>query len=70
MMTLLFIALFFGVFGRLIGFAIRASWSIMKVALFIVFLPFILVMMATCGLMFVALPILIVAGLASLLVRA
>ena len=39
MMTLLFMILFFGIIGKLIGFAFKASWSIMKVMLYIVFLP-------------------------------
>ncbi len=70
MMTLLFLILFFGVFGRLIGFAFRASWSIMKVMLVIVFLPAILMVLLFGGLIYIALPILIVVGLVNLFSRA
>ena len=70
MMTLLFMILFFGVFGKLIGFAFRASWSIMKVMLYIVFLPAILMIMLFGGLIYIALPILVIVGLVSLFSRA
>ncbi len=65
-MTVLFFILFFMIFGKLIGFAFKATWSIMKVMLYIVFLPLILVGMVFKGLVFVALPILLVVGLISL----
>ena len=70
MMTLLFMILFFGIFGKLIGFAFRASWSIMKVMLYIVFLPAILMIMLFGGLIYIALPILVIVGLVSLISRA
>ena len=70
MMTLLFMILFFGIFGKLIGFAFRASWSIMKVMLYIVFLPAILMIMFFGGLIYIALPILVIVGLVSLFSRA
>ncbi|SFQ35492.1 hypothetical protein SAMN04487928_13731 [Butyrivibrio proteoclasticus] len=70
MMTLLFMILFFGVFGKLIGFAFRASWSIMKVMLYIVFLPAILMIMLFGGLIYIALPILVIVGLVSFFSRA
>ena len=70
MMTLLFMILFFGIFGKLIGFAFRASWSIMQVMLYIVFLPAILMIMLFGGLIYIALPILVIVGLVSLFSRA
>ncbi len=70
MMTLLFMILFFGIFGKLIGFAFRASWNIMKVMLYIVFLPAILMIMLFGGLIYIALPILVIVGLVSLFSRA
>ena len=70
MMTLLFMVLFFAIFGKLIGFAFRASWSIMKVMLYIVFLPAILMIMLFGGLIYIALPILVIVGLVSLFSRA
>jgi len=62
--------LFFGIFGKLIGFAFRASWSIMKLMLYIVFLPAILMIMLFGGLIYIALPILVIVGVISLFSRA
>ena len=70
MMTLLFMILFFDIFGKLIGFAFKASWSIMKVMLYIVFLPVVLMIMLFGGLIYIALPILVIVGLVSLFSRA
>ena len=67
MMTILFFILFFMIFGKLIGFALKATWGIMKVMFYIVFLPVILVGMVAGGLVYIALPILLVVGLLSLL---
>ena len=70
MMTLLFLILFFIVFGKLAGFAFRATWSIVKVFLFMIFLPGIIVMMVLGGLIYIALPILVIVGIVSLLKNA
>ncbi len=67
MMTILFFILFFMIFGKLVGFAFRATWGIMKVMLYIVFLPVTLVGMMMGGFIYIALPILLVVGLLSLL---
>ena len=50
MMTIFFFILFFMIFGKLVGFAFRATWGVMKVMLYIVFLPLILVGMVFKGL--------------------
>ena len=70
MLSLLFIIFFFGIFGKMIGYAFRASWSIIKVLFTMVFLPLILVGLLIKGLVYVALPVLLVVGLCSLLERA
>ncbi|SEB02396.1 hypothetical protein SAMN02910384_03101 [Pseudobutyrivibrio sp. ACV-2] len=69
-MTILFYILFFAVFGRMIGFAFRATWSLFKVLMFIVFLPLILVGFVFGGLLYIAFPILIVVGIVSLISNA
>lgn len=69
-MSLLFIIFFFLIFGKMIGFAFRASWSIIKVMFALVFLPLILVGFVFKGLVAIALPVLLVVGLFSLLDRA
>lgn len=69
-MSLLFTIFFFIIFGKMIGFAFRATWGIFKVLIYLVFLPVILVAMVFGGLVYIALPILLVVGLASLFVKA
>lgn len=70
MLSLLFTIFFFMIFGKMIGFAFRATWGIFKVLIYLVFLPVILVAMVFGGLVYIALPILLVVGLASLFVKA
>ena len=54
------------IFGRMIGFAFRMTWGIFKVLLYIVFLPLILLFMVFGGLLYIALPLLIIVGVLSL----
>ena len=66
MLNLLFAILMIMVFVKLIGFAIRAAWGISKVLVTLVFLPLILIGLVLGGLIYLALPILIVVGLVAL----
>ncbi len=66
MLNLLFAILMIMVFGKLIGFAIRAAWGISKVIVTLVFLPLILIGLVLGGLIYLALPILFVVGLVTL----
>ena len=63
MFTLIGCILLLMVVFKLIGFSLRLGWGIMKIALFIVFFPGILLAMIFGGLIFMALPILIIAGI-------
>ena len=66
MWTLLFIFLMFGVFGKLIGLAVRATWGITKIFFRLIFLPVVLIGLVLAGLMYIALPLLVVIGIAVL----
>ena len=66
MLNLLFAILMIMVFGKLIGFAIRAAWGISKVIVTLVFLPLILIGLVLGGLIYLAFPILLVVGLVAL----
>ena len=66
MLNLLFAILMIMVFGKLIGFAIRAAWGISKVIVTLVFFPLILIGLVLGGLIYLALPILLVVGLVTL----
>lgn len=70
MLTFLMMIMFFAVFGRLICFAIRVGWGIFKIAAYLIFLPAIVLMMIFGGLIYVALPILVIAGIVGMAARA
>lgn len=65
MLTLLFAILMIAVFGKLLTFAIRAAWSIIKIIGFIILLPFILILLAALvgGVIHFLIPILIIIGI-------
>ena len=55
---------------RVIRIAVRAAWGLLKVLLFIVFLPGILLSMAFAGMIIIALPLLLLGGTIALLTPA
>ncbi len=63
MLSLLFSVFMLVVFGKLLVYAVKASWGIAKILLTVVFLPIILVVMAVVGLMSFALPVLLIVGI-------
>ena len=63
MWTLLFIFLMFGVFGKLIGLAFRATWGITKIFFRLILLPVVLIGLVLAGLMYIALPLLVIIGI-------
>ena len=69
LLTMLFMVCMLSFVGKLIGFAFKFSWSMIKVAFFLVFLPLTLIAMVVGGLLYVALPVLIVAMIVGLLVK-
>ncbi len=70
MLTFIFLICMFGIFGKLIGVAFQMAWGITKVVFTLVFLPLILIALVVGGLIYVALPLLIIIGLVSLVVEA
>lgn len=66
MLTLIFAILMISVFGKMIGLAFRATWSIARVLTNIVFLPLFLIGLAFSGLIHVALFFLLIVGMVSL----
>lgn len=70
MLSLVFSIMMLAVFGKLLGVAIRASWTILKVVFTLVFLPLILIAMCVAGIFYIAIPILIVIGIISLIASA
>lgn len=68
MLNFIFIVLMLVVFGKILKFAIKATWGITKIFFTIVFLPLILVGLVLKGLVAIALPVLLVIGVISLFV--
>lgn len=67
MLSLLFAICMIWVFGKLLFFEIKAAWGISKFLVTIVLLPLILIGMVVGGLIYIAFPILIVAGIVALI---
>lgn len=63
MLTLIFFILFFAVFGSILKFSLKAAWGITKLALCLVVLPILMLALLFCGLLVLAIPILIVLGI-------
>ena len=70
MLTLIMMIMFFAVFGKLLGFAFKVGWGMLKIAAYLIFLPAIVLMLIFGGFLYVALPILIVAGIVGMAARA
>ena len=69
-MITLFIIFMLLIFGKLGIFALKAAWGITKLVFFLMFLPGILIVMVFAGLIYLALPLLIIVGIVSLFTKA
>lgn len=63
MITILFGVCMLWVFGKLLVFGIKAAWGIAKMFFTIIFLPVILIGMVMGGLIYIALPIVLIMGI-------
>lgn len=70
MFTIICCILFLMVFFKALGLALKLGWGILKIALYLVFFPAIVLGMIFGGLVFIALPILIIAGIVTTAVKA
>ncbi|MBR1910490.1 MAG: hypothetical protein IJ821_07890 [Lachnospiraceae bacterium] len=66
MFTLLLVISILMVLGKLVKFTLEASWTVFKVFMYIFFLPVILIVFIAAGLIYIALPIILIAGIISL----
>ncbi len=67
MLTIIFTILLVAVFIKLLLWAIKAAWGIVKVIFTVVLIPLAVVALAVFGLMYVAIPILIIVGIIALI---
>lgn len=65
-MTLVFLILMVWIFGKMVGFAVKATWGLTKILLNLVLLPLTLLGLLIGGLVQIAFPILIIAGIVML----
>ena len=63
MLTLLFIVLLFGVFGKLIHLAFKLAWGMTKILFTLIFLPIIVIGLAIAGFIYLSIIVLIVVGI-------
>ena len=69
MWTALFVILTIAVFGKMIGFAVKATWGLTKILFNLVLLPVFLIGLVFAGLMYIALPLLVIVGVIMLVVK-
>ena len=67
MLSLIFWILMFMTFGKILKFALKMAWGSSKIIVSLVLLPLFLVVLVLKGLMFLALPILVVVGVIALI---
>ena len=66
MLELIFTILMFVVFGKILVFALKATWGISKILCSVIVLPAFLIILVITGLISLALPILVIVGIISL----
>lgn len=70
MFTAICFVLFLMVFFKLLGIAIKVGWGLLKVALYLVVFPTVVLAMIFGGFVFIALPIILIAGATGIVVGA
>lgn len=68
MMTVIFILLMLAVFGKLVAWAFKAAWGIVKVVLMLICLPVVLIGLAVGGLIYIAIAVLVIIGIILLVI--
>ena len=66
MLALIFMVLLFMIFGKILIFAVKATWGITKIICTVVLFPLILIGMVVGGFIKIALPVLLIVGVVSL----
>ena len=67
MLSLLFAICIIWFIGKFFIFGVKASWEILKLLCTVVFFPVILIGMVVGGLIYIALPLLIIGGIIALI---
>lgn len=67
MLTIIFIAALIFVAWKMLVFGIKAAWGIAKILATVVLLPLFIVGLACIGLVYIAIPILVISGIVALI---
>ncbi|MBO6154770.1 MAG: hypothetical protein II091_04915 [Lachnospiraceae bacterium] len=67
LLTIIMLICMIGIFGKLLGFAIKMAWGLTKILFSFIFLPFILLVCIFTGLFYIAVPVLALVGLFTLI---
>ena len=68
-LTIIFFGLLISIFVGLIRIALKATWAIAKCFVVLFLLPIALIALFACGLVYLALPILVIVGIIAILKR-
>jgi hypothetical protein len=67
MLTLIFIVFMFIVFGKILSLALKGAWGLTKILFTLVFFPIIVIGLGLSGLVVVAIPLLLIGGVAAMI---
>lgn len=68
MLTALFILAFVWFMWKVIALAIKMTWGLLKVGIYVIFLPIVMIGLFFGGLIYIALPLAIIGGIIALAV--
>ena len=66
MLTALFILAFIWFMWKVIALAIKMTWGLLKVGIYVIFLPIVIIGLFLGGLIYIALPLAIIGGIIAL----
>lgn len=66
MLTALFILAFVWFMWKIIALAIKMTWGLLKVGIYVIFLPIVIIGLFFGGLIYIALPLAIIGGIIAL----
>lgn len=67
MLSAIFTVLLIAFVGKLVWWAIKACWGITKILFYIVFFPVILIAAVVAGFAYIAVPVLVIAGIVAII---
>ena len=68
MLTALFIIAFIWFMWKVIALAVKMTWGFLKIGFYIIFFPIVVIGLFLGGLIYIALPILIIGGIIALVI--